>query len=190
MPIEGRDPLNDRAVSLVVVWFDDRVSLDFCASDPAGEPVFEHINLSRTVVSRIVLSRKPTSAPCESLERVPRSVRISAASGELTIEVTAPRGLYLVGVRVPTACFRKAALRTHFEPNKEKIRARTRAAIRRGELTPLPCQVCGDLETFPHHESYDSDDAHLRIEWLCRKHHGFEHGTRPWTKQIELFPSL
>ncbi len=94
------------------------------------------------------------------------------------------------------ACTSEAGRRARAEKpprvdsNKEKVRARTRAAIRRGELTPLPCRVCGDLETFPHHETYDGDDAHLRIEWLCRKHHGFEHGTRPWTKQIELFPAL
>ncbi len=54
----------------------------------------------------------------------------------------------------------------------------------------MPCEVCGDVEACPHHRSYDGDQAHLEVEWLCRKHHGLEHGKRPWTKQGELFPGL
>ncbi len=94
------------------------------------------------------------------------------------------------------ACTSEAGQRARAEKpprvdsKKEKVRARTRAAIRRGELTPLPCRVCGALEAFPHHETYDGDDAYLEIVWLCRKHHALEHGTRPWTKQTELFPTL
>ena len=73
---------------------------------------------------------------------------------------------------------------------KHKIRARTREAIRRHELTPLPCQVCGNLEVEAHHPHYSGGDAHMVVQWLCKKHHALEHGNRPWTNQLELFPAM
>ncbi len=101
------------------------------------------------------------------------------------------------GVRAACkACTREAGRRARAEKpqpvdtTKHRVRARTRAAIQRGELSPLPCQVCGEVEVVPHHPSYDGDRAHFEIEWLCRKHHGLEHGKRPWTKQAELFSGL
>lgn len=73
---------------------------------------------------------------------------------------------------------------------KDQVRARTRAAIERGELVPEACRVCGDPDAQVHHRRYDGDDAHLAVDWLCVQHHALEHGTRAWTKQTELFPSL
>ena len=69
------------------------------------------------------------------------------------------------------------------------IRARTSAAIRRGELTPLPCAVCGSPRAEAHHRRYDTEEAHLDVTWLCDSHHALEHGKHPWTDQIELFPT-
>ncbi len=101
------------------------------------------------------------------------------------------------GVRAACkACTRDAARRARAEnspqgdPKKQQVRARTRAAIQRRELTAQPCEICGNAEAFPHHRSYDGAEAYLEVNWLCRKHHGLEHGKRPWTKQAELFPEL
>ncbi len=74
--------------------------------------------------------------------------------------------------------------------HKQRIRSRTHDAIRRGELTPQPCRVCGTPDVEAHHLDYDAPDAHLQVDWLCEKHHGLEHGTQPWTKQAELFPAM
>ena|ERR1700691_2123189 len=45
-------------------------------------------------------------------------------------------------------------------------------AIRRGELTPMPCQICGDPKSVAHHQDYRRP---LDVVWLCHKHHGQEH---------------
>lgn len=74
------------------------------------------------------------------------------------------------------------------DPQKNRVRVRTRAAIKRGELVPLPCSVCGNVNVEPHHLDYRAEDAHLRVLWLCKKHHSQIHGKRDWTKQAELFP--
>jgi hypothetical protein len=68
---------------------------------------------------------------------------------------------------------------------KMKVRARTRAAVRRGLLRPLPCVICG-AQAQAHHPDYHADDAHLHVVWLCPLHHAAEHGIRAWTKQIEM----
>jgi len=85
---------------------------------------------------------------------------------------------------------RRAARPTKADPLKQRVRARTREAVRRGKLTPLPCSVCGNPDAVPHHPDYEAPDAHLKVDWLCEKHHALEHGKRPWTDQTELFPAL
>jgi hypothetical protein len=72
---------------------------------------------------------------------------------------------------------------------KDQVRAKTRQAIERGELVPQPCRVCGHPDAQAHHRRYEGDGAHLDVEWLCIRHHALEHGTNPWTKQVELFPA-
>lgn len=76
------------------------------------------------------------------------------------------------------------------DPLKQRVRARTRDAIRRKELVPQPCRDCQSVEVVPHHPDYAAADAHLRVVWLCDKHHALEHGKRAWTNQRELFPGL
>jgi len=43
----------------------------------------------------------------------------------------------------------------------------TRSAIRRGLITPQPCEICGKPA-----EAHHPDHANpLRVQWLCRLHH-------------------
>ena len=40
-----------------------------------------------------------------------------------------------------------------------------------------------------HHPSYEVEDAHLKVVWLCQSCHALEHGVRDWTKQVNIrFP--
>lgn len=73
------------------------------------------------------------------------------------------------------------------DPKKARVRAKTRAALRTGELEQRPCKDCGSDASEPHHPRYDGPNAHLDVEWLCRSCHAKEHGKRAWTKQMELF---
>ena len=73
---------------------------------------------------------------------------------------------------------------------KQKVRQLTRKAIRKSQLVPQPCAICGSLDVEAHHPDYDAPDAHLKVVWLCKKHHALEGGKRDWTRQIELFPAL
>lgn len=41
-------------------------------------------------------------------------------------------------------------------------------AIRQGELTRLPCEVCGAEKVDAHHDDYSKP---LDVRWLCRFHH-------------------
>ncbi len=41
-------------------------------------------------------------------------------------------------------------------------------AVRRGELKPKPCEVCGVVKVESHHEDYERP---LEVKWLCKKHH-------------------
>lgn len=66
---------------------------------------------------------------------------------------------------------------------KRRVRAKTRAAIARGELSRMPCRVSGcENPTQAHHLQYDGPSAHLQVEWLCQEHHAMEH-----TRQLDLF---
>lgn len=58
--------------------------------------------------------------------------------------------------------------------NKEKTSAHNAVAnaIRSGEISRLPCLVCGSTEAQAHHEDYSKP---LDVEWLCEKHHAERH---------------
>lgn len=43
----------------------------------------------------------------------------------------------------------------------------TQSAIRRGLITPQPCEVCG-AKAEAHHPDHSDP---LRVQWLCRIHH-------------------
>jgi hypothetical protein len=51
-------------------------------------------------------------------------------------------------------------------------RSRANKALKRGELTRLPCAVCSDPKAEMHHRDYSKP---LEIEWLCKKHHLAHH---------------
>ena len=57
-------------------------------------------------------------------------------------------------------------------PEKVAARAKVRAAIKRGELTRQPCEVCGKEEVEAHHDDYSRP---LDVRWLCAEHHNAEH---------------
>jgi len=72
------------------------------------------------------------------------------------------------------------------DARKNLVRARTRRAIATGLLVRKPCAECGATDVQPHHPDYSRPNAHLVVEWLCVEHHARVHGTRAWTKQLEL----
>lgn len=47
-----------------------------------------------------------------------------------------------------------------------------RSAIKRGLVTPEPCEVCGTEPADGHHDDYDRP---MDVRWLCRRHHRAEH---------------
>jgi hypothetical protein len=75
---------------------------------------------------------------------------------------------------------------TDEEAKKSAVRSRTRRAVDQGILAIGPCEQCGAAEVEAHHESYDGPEAHLHVNWLCKRHHALHHGERPWTKQLDL----
>lgn len=60
----------------------------------------------------------------------------------------------------------------HNHPEKNKIRTRTHRAVKNGLLLKKPCQKCGYLKVEAHHINYKD---HLKIVWLCTKHHKLLH---------------
>lgn len=46
------------------------------------------------------------------------------------------------------------------------------AAVKKGELIKIPCEVCGEIKSEAHHEDYEKP---LEVRWLCRKHHRQRH---------------
>jgi len=57
-------------------------------------------------------------------------------------------------------------------PLKRWAHIATAGAIRRGLITPEPCQVCGDPKAEAHHPDHRDP---LTVEWFCRLHHKREH---------------
>jgi hypothetical protein len=58
-------------------------------------------------------------------------------------------------------------------PTAQRAHALVARAIKRGELTRQPCEVCGDEYAEAHHSNYDLP---LNVRWLCSKHHHQLHG--------------
>lgn len=57
-------------------------------------------------------------------------------------------------------------------PLKQNARVRVRRALRSGRLAKGPCTVCGNPESWAHHEDYRRP---LDVTWLCRSCHGKRH---------------
>lgn len=53
-------------------------------------------------------------------------------------------------------------------PIKHWAHVATQSGLRRGLITPEPCEVCGAEKAEAHHDDYDRP---LAVRWLCRKHH-------------------
>lgn len=70
---------------------------------------------------------------------------------------------------------RKATLSPEEAAKRNRARRQARAAIKRGEITPQPCEKCGDGSAHGHHKNYDNA---LELTWLCRKHHLKAHGKK------------
>jgi len=58
-------------------------------------------------------------------------------------------------------------------PEKERARRLTRAAILSGRLVQKPCEKCGEPKTQAHHDDYSQP---LKVRWLCVIHHRQHHG--------------
>jgi hypothetical protein len=56
---------------------------------------------------------------------------------------------------------------------KSKARSAVYCALKSGILTKEPCEVCGAEKTSAHHIDCSKP---LEVRWLCRIHHGWEHG--------------
>ncbi len=52
---------------------------------------------------------------------------------------------------------------------------RTQQAIRKGEITKQPCEICGNVKSQSHHEDYNKP---LEVKWRCSKHHRSLHNYR------------
>lgn len=57
---------------------------------------------------------------------------------------------------------------------KNDTRAATHTAIRKGLVTPTPCEKCGQPKAQAHHEDYSEP---LRVTWLCLDCHRRRHLT-------------
>lgn len=58
-------------------------------------------------------------------------------------------------------------------PEKRRAHEILNRAVRRGEVSRQPCEVCGATATVDgHHEDYSRP---LEVTWLCRTHHKRRH---------------
>lgn len=67
-------------------------------------------------------------------------------------------------------------------PEKGRATSMVTRAVKLGELTRLPCEVCGGLPAQAHHDDYSKP---LDVRWLCKKHHDEHHVRR--RKELGLY---
>lgn len=58
------------------------------------------------------------------------------------------------------------------EYSKDWARFAVRNAIRRGEMSKQPCEICNNPKAQAHHDDYSKP---LVVRWLCTKHHNEYH---------------
>jgi hypothetical protein len=58
-------------------------------------------------------------------------------------------------------------------PEKYRAHCLIHYHVKKGNIKRKPCVVCGDVNSFAHHEDYTKP---LEVVWLCRKHHREKHG--------------
>lgn len=56
-------------------------------------------------------------------------------------------------------------------PNRKKAQTILRGAVKRGDVVPLPCLICGE-KAEAHHAYYNNP---LGVVWLCSAHHKQAH---------------
>jgi predicted nucleic acid-binding Zn ribbon protein len=68
---------------------------------------------------------------------------------------------------------RKSKLeRDQWTERRQKTRKKTKQLIKEGKIKQSNCNVCGSIETIPHHEDYGDP---FDIVWLCEAHHKAYH---------------
>ena len=70
------------------------------------------------------------------------------------------------GISTDKYRYKKIAQKRH--PKEHSARSKVHHAVRVGNITPQPCEVCGSDKVQAHHDDYDKP---LEVRWLCRKHH-------------------
>lgn len=59
------------------------------------------------------------------------------------------------------------------QPARRAAHKAVEYALKRGDLTPQPCERCGDaVGIHAHHDDYSQP---LAVMWLCPKHHRERH---------------
>lgn len=74
----------------------------------------------------------------------------------------------------PVSEARKNSMRKYSSkyPNKASAHNAVEVALKRGSLVKGACEVCGDINSFAHHDDYLKP---MVVRWLCRKHHAEWH---------------
>ncbi len=57
-------------------------------------------------------------------------------------------------------------------PEKYKAHQHVQRALKRGDITRLPCETCGEIKTHAHHSDYAKP---LEVTWLCATCHRRQH---------------
>lgn len=78
---------------------------------------------------------------------------------------------------------RRSYLKRYREANRDKINARAAVyrALRRGDMSPAPCETCGEIKSEAHHDDYSLP---LSVRWLCSKHHAEFHQNQVAQNQV------
>lgn len=70
------------------------------------------------------------------------------------------------------AAYMRRWRKTHTLSKEARRRSNARAYLhvylRRGKIKRQPCQVCGRVQSQPHHKDYSKP---LEVIWLCSDHH-------------------
>jgi len=79
----------------------------------------------------------------------------------------------------PPAAFREGVETLY---KRERSRQAAGRAIRKGLISKIPCEVCGNVEVEAHHVDYSYP---LQVIWLCQHHHRVLHAEHKSYAQIQ-----
>lgn len=61
-------------------------------------------------------------------------------------------------------------------PLKRKARAEVSAAVQRGDLVRMPCEICGSTDRVQGHHAFGYEpEVALAVWWLCKRDHDATH---------------